>query len=294
MIAEGIIVKATGGFYYVESNQNIYECKARGIFRKTQNSPLVGDYVDISIPSEGYASIEKIHCRKNQLLRPAIANIDNLFIVSSIVEPNINLYIVDKMISVAVYKGIKPIVIFTKTDLSSCDNYLKIYKNSNIVCYEFSSFDQRGVEDIKLELKGKVNAFTGNSGVGKSTLINSLFPELKLDTNEISEKLGRGKHTTRTVELFNKFDGYIADTPGFSTVDIEHYEIINKNELQYCFPEFRNYLGKCKFNSCLHTVEKGCAILDAINNGNIEKSRHNSYVRMFDEVKDIKDWQLKK
>lgn len=294
MIKKGLIVKITGGFYYVEADDCVYEAKARGVFRKRNNSPVVGDIVDISVPDDdSYCSIDKIYDRKNHLVRPPLANIDNLMIVSSVVEPGCNLYIIDKMTAVAFKKGIHPIVVFTKSDLSSCDQYMNIYRNSGIECYSFSCVDQSGLGEIRDTLKNKITAFTGNSGVGKSTLINSLFPELALETGEISEKLGRGRHTTRTVELFKKSGGYIADTPGFSTVDVERYELIKKDDLMHCFPEFEKYMIDCQFKSCMHTVEKGCAVLDALSRGEIEKTRHDSYVKMYNEVKDIKDWQIR-
>lgn len=291
----GIIIRITGGFYYVEADDKVYECKARGIFRKKGSSPLVGDIVDIThYNDESYCSIDNIHDRKNYLIRPALANLDTLVIVSSVVEPNVNLFLLDKMISVAVNKDITPVVVFSKSDLSSADEYLKIYKKAGIKCFEFSSVDLRGIDSIKELLRDKVTAFTGNSGVGKSTLLNSLFPELNLQTGNISDKLGRGKHTTRTVELFKKYGGYVADTPGFSTLDLERYEIIQKDRLQHCFPEFSDYLGKCKFVSCAHVCEKGCAVLDAVESGDIPTSRHENYVKMYNEVKDIKDWELLK
>lgn len=292
---QGIITKITGGFYYVESDNKVYECKARGIFRKKGSSPLVGDIVDITVyDDKSYCSIDSIHERKNFLIRPALANLDTLVIVSSVVEPNINLFLLDKMISAAADKDITPVVVFSKSDLSSADEYLKIYEKAGIKCFEFSSVDSRGLDGIKGILKDKITAFTGNSGVGKSTLLNSLFPELNLQTGIISDKLGRGKHTTRTVELFKKYGGYVADTPGFSTLDLERYEIIQKDRLQYCFPEFSDYLGKCKFVSCAHICEKGCAVLEAVENGKIPASRHENYVKMYNEVKDIKDWELQK
>lgn len=290
----GIIIKITGGFYYVEADTCIYECKARGIFRKRGNSPLVGDYVEIDVPDDdSYCSIEEIKERKNSLVRPALANLDTLVIVSSVVEPNVNTYIIDKMICAAVDKGIEPVVVFSKTDLKSCDEYLEIYNKSGIKAIEYSSVTNKGLEEIKEVLSGKVSAFSGNTGVGKSTLLNALFPELELKTGEISDKLGRGRHTTRTVELFKCYGGYVADTPGFSTVDLDRYEIIKKDELQHCFPEFEQYIGDCKFTSCAHICEKGCAVIQAVENGEISKSRHDNYVRMYNEVKDIKDWQLK-
>ncbi len=289
---QGLITKITGGFYYAEAADGIHECKARGVFRKRGTSPLVGDRVDITVPDDGYCSIDAIHQRKNSLVRPAIANLDILMIISSVMEPNANLYLIDKMTAAAVSKDIEPVVVFTKTDLGSAQEMTDIYRKVGIRAFEFSSVDQRGLEDIKAVLKDKVTAFCGNSGVGKSTLLNALFPELDLQTGEISDKLGRGRHTTRTVELFKKHGGYIADTPGFSTVDIERFELIRKDELKFAFPEFESYFGTCQFNSCNHLCEKGCKVIEAVEEGIIPKSRHDSYVRMYDEVKDIKDWQL--
>lgn len=291
----GIITKITGGFYYVEAAENTYECKARGVFRKKGCTPLVGDRVVIDIPDgDGYCSVISVNERKNFLVRPALANLDVLVIVSSVVEPTLNTYIIDKMISAAVDKNIDPVLVISKTDLMSCDEYIEIYKKAGIKVIAYSSVTGEGVEEIKEVLNGRISAFSGNSGVGKSTLLNSLFPQLNLQTGEISDKLGRGRHTTRTVELFKCFGGYVADTPGFSTVDLDRYEIIRKENLQFCFPEFSDYIGECKFTSCSHVCEKGCAVIEAVENGDIPKSRHDSYCRMYNEVKDIKDWQIQK
>lgn len=289
----GIITKITGGFYYVEACGNTYECKARGVFRKRNCTPLVGDYVTIDVPkSDGFCSILSVKQRKNSLIRPALANLDLLVIVSSVVSPSINTYIIDKMTCAAVDKNIEPVVVFSKTDLSSCDKYIEVYRKAGIKAFEFSNLDNRGIEDIRSLLSGKITAFSGNSGVGKSTLLNALLPSLDLKTGEISDKLGRGRHTTRTVELFKCFGGYVADTPGFSTVDLDRYEIIKKENIQHCYPEFSQYLGKCKFTSCAHVCEKGCAVIEAVTAGEISLSRHESYVKMYNEVKDIKDWQV--
>ncbi len=292
---QGIIIKITGGFYYVQAENDIYECKARGVFRNKGNKPLVGDYVTIQVPDDGsFCSIADISHRKNSLVRPALANLDVLVIVSSVVEPTANTYIIDKMTCAAIDKGIEPVVVFSKTDLMGCDELIDIYRKVGIKAVAFSSVTLEGLSEIKDLLKGKVSAFSGNSGVGKSTLLNALFPELSLKTGEISDKLGRGRHTTRTVELFSFADGYVADTPGFSTVDLDRYELIRKDDLQYCFPEFSDFSESCRFTSCAHICEKGCNVIKAVEDGIIPKSRHDSYVKMYNEVKDIKDWQLPK
>ncbi|MCH5299056.1 MAG: ribosome small subunit-dependent GTPase A [Ruminococcus sp.] len=289
----GIILKSTGGFYYVEAAGDIYECKARGIFRKKNNSPRVGDRVEISVPDDGYSAIEKILPRKNTLRRPPLANIDMLVIVVSTVDPAPNYLVIDKMTAAAVDNEIEPVVVISKSDLKSGDELCETYRKAGIKAFQYSPENAESVAEIKNLLNGKISAFTGNSGVGKSTLLNILYPDLALETGEISEKLGRGRHTTRTVELFKIGSGYVADTPGFSTVDLERYNMIDKDNIQFCFPEFKEYLTTCQFTSCSHTCEKGCSIIAAVKDGIIPESRHKSYVAMYDEVKDIKEWQRK-
>ncbi len=289
----GILKKAIGGFYYVQCDDKEYECKARGSFRKSGNSPVVGDKVIITLQNDGYASLDEILPRKNKLKRPALANIDVLVIVCSTVDPIPNYAVIDKMTAVAVNNNMTPAVVVSKNDIQNGKAIADIYRNSGIDTFLCSPDDCNETERLREYLKGKVTAFTGNSGVGKSTLLNALFPSLKLQTGQISEKLGRGRHTTRVVELFDLDGCYVADTPGFSTVDLQRYEIIDKDDLQYCFPEFENYLGQCRFTSCSHTCEKGCAILQALSDGKLEPTRHKSYVSMYNEVKDIKSWQLK-
>lgn len=289
----GLLMKSIGGFYYVRCDGKEYECKARGSFRKSGNSPVVGDKVVISVPDEGFASIEEIKPRINKLKRPALANIDTLVIVCSTVDPEPNFTVIDKMTAAAVNNNMIPAIVVSKNDLKSGDRIAKIYRNSEFPVFLCSPDDTENVNKLKDFLKGKVSAFTGNSGVGKSTLINRIFPELELQTGQISRKLGRGKHTTRVVELFEIDGCFVADTPGFSTVDLQRYEMIDKTHLQYCFPEFEKYLGECQFTSCSHTCEKGCRILQAVSYGEIEPSRHKSYVAMYNEVKDIKEWELR-
>lgn len=289
----GILMKSIGGFYYVRCDGKEYECKARGSFRKSGNSPVVGDKVVISVPDEGFASIEAIKPRINKLKRPALANIDTLVIVCSTVDPEPNFTVIDKMTAAAVNNNMIPAIVVSKNDLKSGEKIAEIYRNSEFPVFLCSPDDTEDVKKLKDFLKGKVSAFTGNSGVGKSTLINHIFPELELQTGQISRKLGRGKHTTRVVELFEIDGCFVADTPGFSTVDLQRYEMIDKTQLQYCFPEFEKYLGECQFTSCSHTCEKGCRILQAVADGDIEPSRHKSYVAMYSEVKDIKQWEIR-
>ena len=289
----GILMKAIGGFYYVRCDGKEYECKARGSFRKSGNSPVVGDKVVISVPEEGFASIEEIKPRINKLKRPALANIDTLVIVCSTDDPEPNFTVIDKMTAAAVNNNMIPSIVVSKNDLKSGERIAEIYRNSEFPVFLCSPDDTEDVNRLKAFLKGKVSAFTGNSGVGKSTLINRIFPELELQTGQISRKLGRGKHTTRVVELFEIDGCFVADTPGFSTVDLQRYEMIDKTQLQYCFPEFEKYLGECQFTSCSHTCEKGCRILQAVADDEIEPSRHKSYVAMYNEVKDIKEWELR-
>lgn len=290
----GLIIKAISGFYYVEAADTLYECKARGVFRKKGISPSVGDRVTITVMNEGKASLDDVLPRKNYLIRPPLANLDRIFIVSSVANPSANTVIIDKITAVAVSKGIEPVVIFTKSDLADCGELLEIYRKAGIKALQYSIKDKTGSDEIISLLENRISAFTGNTGVGKSSLLNALFPDLNIETGEISRKLGRGRHTTRHSELYKVGDGYVADTPGFSTVDIERYEIIRRDELAYCFPEFEPYINNCKFTSCSHTCERGCAVIDAVNNGEIPVSRHNSYKFMYDEVKSIPDWQQKK
>lgn len=291
--AKGIIIKAISSFYYVEIEGKIYECKARGAFRKDGNTPLVGDFVTISVEDEK-GVIEDIFKRKNSMIRPPMANLDTLVIVCSTVSPAPNYKVIDKMISTAIYNDIDPVVVISKSDIKDGNELFDIYSKTGIKTILYSAVTGVGVEEIYSLLKNKTTAFIGNSGVGKSTLLNKLFPSLDLQTGEISEKLGRGRHTTRTVELFKIHGGYVCDTPGFSTFQLEKHNIVDKEQLQYTFPEFADYIGNCKFTSCSHTVEKGCAILRQVDKGTIPKTRHNSYIEMYNEIKDIKKWERKK
>lgn len=291
---KGIIIKGIGGFYYVEVSGEIFECKARGAFRNKGIKPLAGDRVLISINENAENTIDEIFERKSVLFRPPVANIDRLFVLSSTCEPSPVYLIIDKMTAYAENAGIEPVVIFTKADLQPADEYVDIYRKAGFISYAVSSVDGRGVEEVRKELNGHISAFCGNSGVGKSSLLNAIDPSLELKTAEISEKLGRGKHTTRHSELFNVDGGYVADTPGFSSFELEDDEVILKDDLPYAFREFEKYLLDCQFSTCLHVKDKGCRIIQAVEDGEIPKSRHESYCTMMDKAVTIKEWELNK
>lgn len=273
--------------------EGIVECKARGNFRNKKTRLLVGDYVKISINDKAENTIEEVLPRKNSLIRPPISNIDNLIIVSSMVTPVPNLYVIDKLCAVCEKSDIEPVIVFNKTDVKSGDELAEIYKKAGFNSFCVSAKTGEGIEKIKEVLKGKTTVFTGNSGVGKSSILNKINSELALPTGEVSEKLGRGRHTTRQSEIFFVCGGEVVDTPGFSSLEIEKIDNILKEDLQYYFREFEPFIHNCQFTSCSHIKEKGCKVLEAVENGEISKSRFNSYKALYDELKDLKQWQVK-
>ncbi len=286
----GLIIKGIGGFYYVETAEGVFECKAKGKFRKERISPLAGDRVKITVNENMENTIDEIEPRKNVLKRPPVANIDCLLIVISTCEPVPNTLVIDKMTVLAQKNGIEPVLVITKTDLKSSEEIRSIYEKTPYKIFEVS--DDSSVEKIKAFLKGKLTAFTGNSGVGKSTLINKLAPALSLETNKISDKLGRGRHTTRQAEIFHVGEGLVIDTAGFSSLDFLGADVVLKNDLQFFFPEFKPYLTECKFTSCAHIGEKGCKVCEAVAEGKISTSRHDNYIALFNEAKNIKEWEI--
>lgn len=292
---DGIIIKALSGFYYVKNEDTVYECKARGSFRKSGVSPLVGDRVSFE-PTEGTSGIvNSIYSRKNSLGRPPVANIDKLFIVSSFEKPSPNAYLIDKIIAIAEYNEIEPIVVFNKCDIGSFDDWQQIYSRAGFKTFTVSAATGEGIDAVRAELKDCVSAFTGNSGVGKSSILNALFKDLALDTGKVSDKLGRGRHTTRHTELFISEDGgCVADTPGFSAIEYDSTDYSFKENLPFCFRDFEAFIGGCRFTSCTHSGEAGCSVQNAVKNGEIEPSRYKSYVELFNELKDLKPWMAKK
>ena len=290
---QGRILKGIGGFYYVETQSGIIECKARGVFRNVNATPLVGDMVDIEFDIESSKGvIERILPRKNSLVRPSVSNIDKLYIVCSTVLPSPNYLNIDKLIAMAIHSSIEPCIVISKTDLQSASELRETYQKAGFEVFEVNYDDKSSVEAVKQTLYGKISVFTGNSGVGKSTLINAMFSDLSLKTGEVSQKLSRGRHTTRHIELFPlEKGGYLADTPGFSSIDFEAGEIIEKDDVISCFPDLLRFEGDCRFPDCRHIGERDCSIKDAVTNGEIVKSRYESYCMLYKEAEKIKSWE---
>lgn len=291
-IYSGLILQGIGGFYYVEAADAVYECKARGAFRKDGITPLAGDRVTFTVSGEGVGTLETIAPRRNSLVRPPIANVDCLAIVASVTEPKPNLQLLDTLIAIAEHNGIEPIVVITKSDLEDTAALEEIYRKADLPLYVVTNTDPATAAPLKARLAGKLTAFTGNSGVGKSSLLNLIDPALCRETGEISKKLGRGRHTTRSVTLFPlSGGGYLADTPGFSALDIERTQPIDKDDLFDCFREFAPHFGKCRFTGCSHVHEPDCAIRGAVEAGEIAESRYHSYVALYEEARLRKPWE---
>ena len=287
----GMIVKAISGFYYVACAEKVYCCKARGSFRNRETSPLVGDRVEFTALENDEGVLETVLPRKNALSRPPVANIDKLFIVSSFDHPAPNPYLIDKLSAIAFFHDMEPIVVFNKSDCGDFGRFEKIYSLSGLRTYTVSAKSGEGIEGIRKELENSVSAFTGNSGVGKSSILNCLFGDLQLKTGNISEKLGRGRHTTRHTELFQVGqNAFVADTPGFSALDAHSRDYEFKTDLIHFFPDLDNFSDGCRFSSCTHTCEKGCAVTQAVSEGKIAESRHTSYCQLWEEMKDVTAW----
>ena len=283
------IIQDLRGRYTVVSPDGVsQELPARGVLRKKGQQPYVGDHVLVE-----NGAVSEVLPRKNEIIRPPLANLDQLCFVVSMCEPKPDLRLLDKFIAVSAYKDIAPLLLLTKIDLASYETIYQLYRSIGIPILPVDYADPASLEAVRAAFRGKVSALTGNSGAGKSTLLNALDETLAIPTGEISQKLGRGRHTTRHARLYPlEGGGYIADTPGFSTFETMRYAVIRKDELADCFTEFAPYQGKCRFQDCAHTCEKGCAVLEAVDAGIIPRSRHESYCAMYEEARQIKEWEL--
>lgn len=284
---KGRIIKALSGFYYVENDGILYETRARGKFRKTLETPLVGDIVSFQVENETGGYINEIHMRKNALMRPPVANIDQLLVTMSMKSPEFNYYLLDRFLAYAEAHDMEPVIVITKIDLGADGDKLEEIQSvyDGVYPVHFTNRDNIN-EDLKGIFKDNLNVLSGQSGVGKSTLLNTLVPGLDLHTAEISNALNRGKHTTRHVELVEVGGGLIADTPGFSTIE---FRDIDKYNIKYCFPDFNAYAGACKFRECSHINEPKCSVKVAVEEGDLARSRYDSYLVIHQEIDNRKE-----
>ena len=289
----GRILRSLSGFYDVQTDGGMVTCRGRGHLRKGQEIPLTGDLVEITV-ERGKGMVEKILPRKNRFIRPAVANIDALVVFASNVNPVTEPFLIDRVAAIAGEQEVPVYICVNKCDLDPATDLVGIYRHAGFSVISASAVTGEGVEELRSLIDGKLTAFTGNTGVGKSSMLNALCPSLSLATGEVSEKLGRGRHTTRHVELYKLGeDTYVADTPGFSSFDTEQMDVILKENLQYAFPDFAPYLGQCQFHDCSHRAEPSCAIRQAVECGEIEKTRYESYLRLYEKSSQIKPWELK-
>lgn len=289
----GRIVRSLSGFYDVQTGSGIVTCRGRGHLRKGREIPLTGDMVEITL-EQGKGMVEKILPRKNRFIRPAVANIDGLVVFASNVNPVTEPFLIDRVAAIAGEQEVPVYICVNKCDLDPATDLVGIYRHAGFPVITASALTGEGVEELRSLIDGKLTAFTGNTGVGKSSMLNALCPGLSLATGEVSEKLGRGRHTTRHVELYQLGENtYVADTPGFSSFDTEQMDVILKENLQYAFPDFAPYLGNCQFHDCSHRAEPSCAIRQAMEAGQIEKTRYESYLRLYEKASQIKLWELK-
>lgn len=282
---------ATAGYYYVDTPAGTITCRARGLFRKLEITPLVGDIARVTVTGDDTGIIVGINERSNFLLRPAIANVDRIILVVAAAQPDANLFVIDNLIAIATHKNIDTALVITKKDLNlqQAQRLVHLYRDAGYESVGISALSGDADAVIPL-IEGRICVLAGNTGTGKTTLLNLISPNLELKTGEISKKLGRGRHTTRTVELYAVLGGLVADTPGFSSLEFDRQPIA-RQQLQYCFKEFLPFIGKCRFTGCSHTSEKGCAVLKALENGKIAPSRHESYTAMYRQSESVREWE---
>lgn len=291
---EGIIIKALSGFYYVRAQGRTYSCRARGRFRLDGQSPLVGDRVCFDPAEDGSGVVTALMPRRNFFERPAVANVDRLVMIVSAAIPVTDPYLIDMVTAQCEKKNCGVLLVVNKCDLDPGDALCALYEKTPYETLRTSAETGEGVDALREAIRGRVCCFTGNSGVGKSSLLNALDSRFSLATCEISQKLGRGRHTTRHVEFFDLGSGtYVADTPGFAAYDDGAALGLRKEELASLFPEFGDYTGSCRFLDCAHLAEPGCAVTEAVGRGDIAESRYRSYRRLYEQAARIKDWQIK-
>lgn len=294
-MSRGRIQKALSGFYYVNTGVEILTCRARGKFRKQGISPLVGDWVEVRDLCGGEGFIEKIEPRRNNFSRPSVANIDQLVIIASGAIPQTDPFLIDRVAAIATLKNCGVVILLNKCDQDPANALFDIYQAAGFPTFRVSAETGEGIEEIKPLIAGKLSAFTGNSGVGKSSILNRLDPAFHIQVGEISQALGRGRHTTRHVELFHlKCGADVVDSPGFSSFETTELNLELKHRLPETFVDFAPYLDNCRFVGCSHTKEKGCAVLQAVKDGHIQKSRHQSYLRLYEELKTLQEWEKPK
>lgn len=289
----GRIIRSLSGFYDVQLPEGVVTCRGRGILRKEQITPLTGDLVEITL-ERGKGMVETVLPRSNSFIRPAVANVDALVLFAANVNPVTEPFLIDRVAAIAGDQNVPCILCINKSDLDPAEELQEIYRKAGFPVICTSAKTGQGIEELRQALKGKLTAFTGNSGVGKSSILNCLCPELTLATGEVSEKLGRGRHTTRHVELYCLgSDTYVMDTPGFSSFDTDQMDVILKENLQYSFPDFAPCLGRCQFADCSHRSEPGCAVRAQVEAGQISASRYDSYLRLYEKSAQIKQWERK-
>ena len=288
---ENRIIKALSGFDYVQTADGVVECRARGKLRREKVSPLVGDFVEISRQGTK-GTVEAVLPRQNQFIRPAVANIDVLVVLASCAIPVTEPFLIDRVLAISARQNVPAVVCVNKDDLASGEELARIYRHAGYPVFVTSAETGEGIEALREAICGKLAVFTGNSGVGKSSILNRLAPGLGVPVADVSEKLGRGRHTTRHIELYALGDDtYVGDTPGFSSFDTERMELVRKEELQDAFLEFAPYIGHCQFPDCAHLKEPNCAVRAALERGEIEKTRYESYARLYELAKDYKPWE---
>ncbi len=292
---DGLIIRSIGGLYTVACGEELVDCRARGKFRLDDIRPMVGDRVRILRPESGTAVIREICPRTNSLIRPAVANIGTLVVICSEAPPVTQTFLIDRVSAIAGHKGIDMVVCINKCDLMRGDALREIYRQAGFRVIRTSAETGEGIDELRDIMREGIFVLTGNSGVGKSSLLNRIDPAWSAEVGALSARIGRGRQTTRHVELYRLPNGaYVADTPGFQSFDVERMDLVLRDDLARAFREFADYIPKCRYSDCRHIGEQGCAVTKAVAAGEIPQSRYESYRMLYDSMKDIHEWELKK